>query len=359
MMNRCLFLNTFYDGFLKQEYSRHKTLASLSYKEQLTHLNDQLFGDSDFYSSGLTAAGFEAEDLIVNCRHLQSAYAREHGIDEQDLFAIIQKQIHEFDPDVLYLQDLSLFQDAHLQFLSNFGRHRKIVGQIASPIPEHAPLHLYDLVITSFPHFVDRLRAAGTQSIFQPLAFDSRVLDRIDTTSRPVDVSFVGGISSMHAKGTQSLIDIAERTTLDIWGYGADTLPEGHILKKRHHGPVFGIDLFQAFGRSKITLNRHIDVAENNANNMRLFEATGCGALLITDYKDNLNSLFEIGEEVVAYRSVEEAISLIGYYRDHPEAARRIAKAGQERTLRDHSYKARMVDTARWLHQLLDGEPLS
>lgn len=357
-MPRCLFFNTFYDGFLTQEYGRHPELASQSYNDQLTHLNNQLFGDADFYSSGLRKAGFEAQDLIVNCKEMQRTYAHEHGLDGTDLFSILQTQIDEFDPDVLYIQDLHLFQKPHLEILKNLGRRRRIVGQIASPIPERAPLELYDLIITSFPHFVERLRAAGTRSIFQPLAFDARVLNRIDTTSRTTEVSFVGGISSMHARGTQTLIEIAEQTPLDIWGYGADALPEDHILRERHHGPVFGIDLFQAFGRSRITLNRHIDVAENNANNMRLFEATGCGALLITDYKDNLNSLFEIGEEVVAYRSVEEAISLIGYYRDHPDAARIIAAAGQRRTLRSHSYSARMVDTARWLTQLLNGDAL-
>ena len=35
-------------------------------------------------------------------------------------------------------------------------------------------------------------------------------------------------------------------------------------------------------GIAKITINRHIDVSENYANNMRLFEASGCGALLIS-----------------------------------------------------------------------------
>ena len=358
-MPRCLFINTFYDGFLRQEYGRHPDLASRAYDAQLHHLNDQLFGDSDFYSSGLSAAGFDARDIVVNCTELQGQYAKEQGIADPNLFQIIEHQIESFDPDVLYIQDLSLFQDAHLERLKTLGRPRKVVGQIASPIPKTAPLPLYDLIITSFPHFVERLKAAGTQSIFQPLAFDRRVLDRIETSNRTVETSFVGGISAMHGKGTQTLTRIAEKVQLDIWGYGADGLPPEHILRRHHHGPVFGIDLFQAFGRSKITLNRHIDVAENNANNMRLFEATGCGALLITDYKNNLNSLFEIGREIVAYRSVEEAISLIGYYRDHPDEARAIAKAGQARTLNEHSYGARMKDTARWLTKLLDGEALA
>ena len=62
---------------------------------------------------------------------------------------------------------------------------------------------------------------------------------------------------------------------------------------------------------------------------MRLYEATGVGSLLITDQKDNLGELFEVGKEVVAYSSIEEAAELIRYYLDHPDEASEIARAGQ------------------------------
>jgi spore maturation protein CgeB len=77
---------------------------------------------------------------------------------------------------------------------------------------------------------------------------------------------------------------------------------------------------------------------------MRLFEATGVGAMLLTDRKDNLHELFEIGKEVVTYSSKEEAAELVRHYLDHPQEAEKIAKAGQARTLREHTYKARMVE---------------
>ena len=86
-MPRCLFINTFYDGFLRQEYSRHPELSTASYDTQLKHLNDQLFGDSDFYSSGLINAGFDACDIVVNCTELQGQYAKEQGIAEPNLFS--------------------------------------------------------------------------------------------------------------------------------------------------------------------------------------------------------------------------------------------------------------------------------
>lgn len=66
--------------------------------------------------------------------------------------------------------------------------------------------------------------------------------------------------------------------------------------------------------------------------------------LLITDYKDNLSDLFEIGKEIVVYRSAEECAALVNYYLSRPQEAEAIARAGQARTLRDHSYKMNMAE---------------
>jgi spore maturation protein CgeB len=112
--------------------------------------------------------------------------------------------------------------------------------------------------------------------------------------------------------------------------------------------------MYRALARSRITVNRHINVAENNANNMRLYEATGVGSLLITDRKDNLGEIFEIGKEVVAYSSPEEAAELIRYYIKHPDEADLIAKAGQARTLKDHTYKTRMNELMPILERHLE-----
>ena len=92
---------------------------------------------------------------------------------------------------------------------------------------------------------------------------------------------------------------------------------------------------------SFLTLNHHGDVPAY-ANNMRLFEATGVGTLLITDWKANLHEIFEPGKEVVAYCSAEECSEMIRYYLEHDKEREDIARAGQQRTLRDHTYYKRM-----------------
>ena len=201
--------------------------------------------------------------------------------------------------------------------------------------------------------FEPRLRAMGIASEYFRIGFDPRVLQAMGPVTKDVDVSFVGGISRHHGKALPMLEHLAHQTPIEFFGYGAASLPSSSPIKPRHHGEVWGLDMYRALARSRVTLNRHINVAENNANNMRLYEATGVGTLLITDAKDNLGELFEVGKEVVAYRNQDEAVELINHYLRHPEEATAIALAGQQRTLREHSYKARMVELEKILTQYL------
>jgi len=110
--------------------------------------------------------------------------------------------------------------------------------------------------------------------------------------------------------------------------------------------------MYDVLNRSRITLNHHGDVLPY-ANNMRLFEATGVGALLLTDWKNNLGEMFVPGKEVLAYRTPEECAELIRYYLTHDEERQAVARAGQARTLRDHTYYQRMQELVGIVGKLL------
>ena len=110
--------------------------------------------------------------------------------------------------------------------------------------------------------------------------------------------------------------------------------------------------MFQILHDSRLALNHHGD-ATPYANNMRLYEATGVGTLLITDWKENLHEMFEPGKEVIAYRTPEECAELIQYYLEHVEERETVARAGQERTLREHTYHRRMQELVDILERYL------
>lgn len=102
--------------------------------------------------------------------------------------------------------------------------------------------------------------------------------------------------------------------------------------------------MYRALASSQITINNHIDVAGRFANNMRLYEATGVGACLVTDVKENLHELFKPDIEIVGYAGVEELVEKVRYLLTHEAERAAIARSGQERTLREHTYRHRMQE---------------
>ena len=117
----------------------------------------------------------------------------------------------------------------------------------------------------------------------------------------------------------------------------------------RSNPQVFGSEMLRVLASSKITFHRRADLVDGCAGAMRLFEATGMGALLLTDEDSDIDSVFEPGIEVVTYSSFQECVDKINYYLEHESERERIALKGQERTFNDHSLNARYTFVAEQL----------
>jgi spore maturation protein CgeB len=114
-------------------------------------------------------------------------------------------------------------------------------------------------------------------------------------------------------------------------------------IVERASNPVFGLDMYQLLHDSQITLNTHIDIALEWASNMRLYEATGVGTCLLTDWQDDLSELFVPDKEVVTYRNANEAVEKANYLLTHDNERRAIAHAGKKRTLAEHTFDKRAI----------------
>ena len=101
---------------------------------------------------------------------------------------------------------------------------------------------------------------------------------------------------------------------------------------------IFFDDLSTFYNQCKIVVNNSVV----NEITMRMFEATACGALLITREVPHIEDFWEIGKEVITYKDEEDLFNLIDYYLNNEAEARKIAKAGQKRTLKEHKYSDRV-----------------
>src|SRR6266545_5274834 len=354
---RVLIVDTWYARVLEKVYDERPGLTEGSYDEQWRALMGTFFGTADSYSRYLGELGHVAHEAVVNCEPLQAAWLRESGqplrsprfrrIPQRDL--VLLAQAAAFRPDVVYVQDVAALAPATLRRLR---RDHLLVGQIATELPPHAVLRRYDFLVSSFPHYVTRLPKKGIPTEYLGIGFEPRVLDHLDATAQPATATiFVGALGRIqHAESNGLLARAAELVPIDFYGLGVEEWPEDSPIRRGYRGEAFGLDMYRLLASAKIALNRHGAVAEGYANNMRLYEATGVGTLLLTDAKQNLSDLFEPGTEVVTYTSAEDAADKIRYYLEHEDERAAIARAGQARTLGEHTYAQRM----RELEQILN-----
>ena len=226
------------------------------------------------------------------------------------------------------------------------------MGQIASPLPAGDDLAAYDLMISAIPAFVRRFRAQGLCAELSRCAFEPDILQRLGPVPA-TRVSFVGALSPHHSRRIKWLEAVCSREAVSVWGPGADRLAANSAILHDYRGTVWGLEMYRVIAGSEVTLNHHIDVAASEANNMRLFEATGVATCLVTDARDNLSDMFEAGSEVITYSSAAECTEKIRYLLEHPAERAAIAQAGQRRTLRDHTYAQRMAELADILERRL------
>jgi spore maturation protein CgeB len=79
------------------------------------------------------------------------------------------------------------------------------------------------------------------------------------------------------------------------------------------------------------------------AVNQRVFDVPACGAFLLTDQKESLNDLFDVGNEIITYSDKDEIPEVADFYLRHPDKRQVIAQKGRERVLKDHTYRKRLA----------------
>jgi spore maturation protein CgeB len=334
-------VDSYYPDFIASLKRPHGT-----YSEMLDWTLKRCFGTFDAYSRHFRAAGHEVIDIIANDNDLQIAWNKEHPWPFIESVIGPLRHIYGFNPTVLFLQDLSLFT---AQTLSELKRDFILAAQCSCRFDDDERLKQFDILFTSFPFYVERFKKLGVRGIFLPLAFDPIVLQRATMKTQRKHVSLVGGYGR-HWQMDDLFVTLAERTPIEFWGYGFEKAPDA--VKKRYRGPAWGVDMYEIYLSSYIVLNRHGAIAGGYSNNLRLFEATGCGAMMLTEESRNIRDYF-LENECVTYTSPADAAEKINYALRHVDWMERIAANGQQRTLKNHTYAQRIPQVVKELETLL------
>lgn len=219
--------------------------------------------------------------------------------------------------------------------------------------------------VTTYSWIPGLARQLGiTNVIRSQWAANPRVWHPVDL-KKDIGVSFIGQRNPERAKVIAALRKAGIEVFVRGWGW-----PEGHVSQE---------ELVHLISRSKINLNinsqpsiwdlrslgriflrptsmgflpdfrlrqnfqswRHISDRQIKA---RPFELAACNAFVISGFADDLGAFYRENEEMVFYRTTEELIGKITEYLPKDAECERIAKAGYDRTLRDHTYEKRFKE---------------
>ena len=355
-------------------------------------LERDAFGWAGAWGPALAPLGWTVDEVWVNLEPLQRAWAREQDSIAADapLADIALAQVERSRPDVLWYDhhDTALLERIRARCPSL----RACIGWTGSVLPESEIWRMFDLVLSCAPETVALFERRGVKAAHLAHAFNERVLEGLGAREPTLDLSFVGQIAADHPlhahrerlldallaeidvavfsptsdarrpsaaavlprrllyAGAQSLrragLPEATLRRLPLLGRAAGwpTVPRGPLparLQRALRPGRFGMAMYRTLRDSRVTLNVHAGAHTRSTSNMRLFEATGVGACLLTDAADNLAELFEPGREVATFRDARECRERIRTLLSDPDEREAIASAGQARCLAHHTFRHR------------------
>lgn len=142
---------------------------------------------------------------------------------------------------------------------------------------------------------------------------------------RIYDIAFVGSMTSAHRKTARG-----RRLQLLARRFSTNDFARGYTPAEAS----------QVYNQARLVFNVSID----GDVNMRVFEGTACGALVLNDSATNgLDELFNLDRELALYEDDADLLEKAAYYLANDTERERVAIAGQTRTLGQHTYRHRAV----------------
>jgi spore maturation protein CgeB len=189
---------------------------------------------------------------------------------------------------------------------------------------------LFDCNLTNAKAMVDVYSAAGFSVLYIPTGYhyDSAIHKPRTSASYDIGISFVGSCKPERKATVEKLVELG--IPVQAFGGGWD-------------GQKFIENAWSIYQRSQLNLGIGYNLPGERTTNLknRDFECPGSSACYLTTYDWELANLFDIGKEILCYRSIDDLVELYSYYIRRPEECLRIGRQGYDRCVRDHTWEQR------------------
>lgn len=205
----------------------------------------------------------------------------------------------------------------------------------------------YDAVFSKEPRLVDSARGiVGLPTHYLPEACNPR---RHRVPSGVVDVDPHLVVMGNYYPYRIRLLERLHRAGVPMRLYG-NPFPRwmpSPALAPLHTGRyVTGDEKARIFRAAAAVLNA-LHPAEIDGVNTRLFEATACGACVLSENRRELGQRYRVGKEVLSFGSFDELVDQARWCVDHPDEARQIGDTAAVRAHGEHTFAHRLVELLR------------
>jgi len=311
---------------------------------------------TDAFSRGMEELGWEVEEVYCDFELLQRKWAEENGVAYGEAgwrSDVLIAQIKRFRPDVVFCENISWAPEAlRTDRAGEFPFVRVLASQQGFPM-WYRELGDADIVFSCVPSIANVFRGWGINAHTVYYSFDPSITGLMAADGvKEHGFTFSGhsgyGLDWHHRTRYELLSGLLSDGLLQAWITERDMTLNPDLetpLLNRYpdltHPAVYGLDMYRLLERSKVVLNVHTDAAWGYAGNMRLFEATGMGACLLTERSLNMDELFEEDIEIMTYGSIGECLEKARYLLEHDLEREEMGRRAQDRVLREHTTRHR------------------
>lgn len=160
--------------------------------------------------------------------------------------------------------------------------------------------------------------------------------------------SFIG-VEIAQTERIRLLNALAKTQKVDLYTF-SDTSELSNV--KVHQGVKTLTEMPVVFNSSRINLNITMRPIATGLS-LRVYDICGCGGFLMTNWQSELLEVYEPGVEAEYFTSEEELIDKVGYYLEHDDERKKIARNGYLRTVKEHTYDHRIADMIRVVNSTL------
>jgi len=200
----------------------------------------------------------------------------------------------------------------------------------------------YDAIFFKEPCLTDRLRAVlGLPVYYLPQACNPRWHRPITPAGTEPFLVIAGNMYPSRVRLLERLI--AKGIPLRLYGDGFPRWVGETAAQAVHTGCYVAREEKARVFRSAAGVLNTMHPSEMSGVNSRLFEAAGCGAAVITEFRPTVPELFAVGKEVLAFHDFDDLVEQATKLLSERGLTAQIGDAATQRAHRDHTYDLRVT----------------